>query len=237
MGHHGAVPPSSTPRALTSSRRRVVAAVVAALVVAVLVVGLVGGGGGDGSADDPPPTTSAPPAADPGATSGTGDPVGVAPQVAVAGTLDRAGSDLVARVTVTNAGTETAWVPIGPEGAAQPLLVPAAAGDGLVDLGLVVPPSPVGVEGADPAFTFRPVPPGGQLDLEVTDAPPPPEALLDPAGDPVEVSGFRLCVDAFADAALPAGARRPVDGGADVVVDVAAIVGEASRTCGPTLDA
>lgn len=235
VGHHGAMPPSSAPGAqASSSRRRVVAAVVAALVVAVLVVGLVGGGGGDGAAEDPTATTSAPPVTEPGA----GDPpTVVAPQVAVAGTLERAGSDLVARVTVTNAGTETAWVPIGPDGAVQPLLVPAAAGDGLVDLGLVVPPSPVGVEGADPAFTFRPVPPGGQLDLEVTDAPPPPDALLDPAGEPVEVSGFRLCVDAFADAALPAEARRPVEGGADVVVDVAAIEGEASRTCGPTLDA
>ena len=112
--------------------------------------------------------------------------------------------------------------------------MPAAAGDGLVDLGLVVPPTPEGVTGPSPSDRS---PPGGQLDLEITDAPPPPEALLDPAGAPVEVAGYRLCVDAFADAVVAGAARRPAIAERDVVVDVAAIEGESARTCGPTLDA
>lgn len=159
------------------------------------------------------------------------------PDVAIEGTLDRSGDDLVARVTLTNQGAAQVWVPVGQAGSTRPRLLPAAAGDGVVDLGWVVPPAPREVEGVTPAFTFRPVAPGATLTLEATDAPPPPEALLDPAGQPVEVDAFRLCVDAFADAALPSGARTSVPGSEDVVVEVAAIDGESSRTCGPTVAA
>ncbi len=199
----------------------------------VVVVVLVGGGGGGDVADG---SSSTSPSASAPSSAGS-VPVGPAPQVAVAGTLERQGADLHAEVRVTNAGPETVWVPIGPGASSAPLLQPAAAGDGVVDLGYVVPPAPVGVEGVEPAFTFRPVAPGALLELESTDAPPPPDALVDPSGAPVEVTTYRLCVDAFAEASLPAGARRPVGDGPDVEVDAAAIEGEASRTCGPTLAA
>ena len=206
--------------------------VVAAVLVAVLALALVGGGGGD-PASGPAATTG--PTSVP-ATS-TSDPPGAVPQVAVGGTLERVGEDLVARVTVTNGGAEQVWVPIGPAGTPRPRLVPAAAGAGIVDVGLVVPPAPGEVEGVTPALTFRPVAPGATLDLDVTDAPPPPEALIDEAGRPVEITGYRLCVDAFADAALPAGERDAVEATDDVAVAVAAIDGESSRTCGPDVPA
>ncbi len=200
---------------------------VRALGLVVLAV-LVACGGGPPAPEDP--TATAP------ATS-TSDPPGARPNIGVGGTLERAGSDLVGRVTVTNAGRERIWVPVGRAGATRARLLPAAAGGGLVDLGWVLPPAPVDVEGLDPAFTFRPVAAGERLELDATDAPPPPEALVDPSGAPVEVTGYRLCVDAFADAALAPEARTPVAGSADVVVEVAAIAGETTRTCGPTLDA
>jgi hypothetical protein len=87
-------------------------------------------------------------------------------------------------------------------------------------------------------MVFRPVAPGESLELEATDAPPPAEALVDTAGEPVTVESYRLCVDAFADVALKSDDRQPVDGAeGDVAVEVGAIVGESTRTCGPTLDA
>lgn len=205
--------------------------VVAALLVVVVAVVLVGRGGGGGPTGGPSSTTSSVPEAS------TSDPPGAVPEVTVDGTLERVGDDLVARVTVTNGGDERTWVPIGPAGSPRPRLVPAAAGAGIVDLGLVVPPAPGEVEGVTPALTFRPVAAGATLALEVTDAPPPPEALIDESGRPVEVTGYRLCVDAFADAALPEAAREPVEGTEDVVVAVAAIDGESRRTCGPDVPA
>lgn len=204
----------------------------ALLVVVVAVLAVVDiGSDGDGSAA---PSTAGSRPNPPATPSRPAEPV---PQVVVDGTLERSGEDLVARVDATNEGSKRIWIPVGTAGSTRARLLPAAAGGGILDLGWVVPPAPGEVEGVVPSLTFRPVEPGATLGLEATDAPPPPEALVDTAGEPVEVTGYRLCVDAFADAALGEGDRTPVAGSDDVVVEVGRLDGESTRTCGPSVEA
>jgi hypothetical protein len=216
----------------------------AAAVVALVIVATVSGvGRGEPASDGGTTTTtravgpSGP--GGPGAPDETVDPAAASPVVGVEGTLERAGDDLVGRITLTNQGPGPIWIPVRTVGSSRPRLVPAAAGDGLVDLGWVVPPTPAADEGLDPpAVVFRPVAPGAAIQLEATDAPPPPEALVDISGEPVAVEGYRLCVDAFADAALAPDDRGPVEGDEmAVAVEVDAIDGESTRTCGPSLQA
>lgn len=229
---------------VTGSRRRVavVGGAVAAVVALVLVATVAGLGGDDTPSDDGLATTAPLGSEGPDGSSApaaTVDPAAAAPVVGVEGTLERAGDDLVGRITLTNQGPGPIWIPVGTVGSSRPRLVPAAAGDGLIDLGWVVPPTPAADEDLDPpAVVFRPVAPGAAIELEATDAPPPPEALVDVGGEPVAVEGYRLCVDAFADAALVPDDRGPVEGDETAVaVEVDAIDGESTRTCGPSIEA
>ncbi|MGI8940098.1 MAG: hypothetical protein ACR2JF_18155 [Iamia sp.] len=218
---------------MTNVSRRAVTGAVGAVVVVILALVLLGGGAGD---DAPPLST--PPSSASSAPSVPGS--AAAPPVAsVDGTLERAGDDLAAQVTITNGGTSTLWVPVGRGPTAPPGLVPAAVGGGVVDLGWLVSPVPEEVDGVAPTLVFRPVAPGAAVELSATDAPPPPEALVDTSGEQVtDVSVYRLCVDAFADAALAQADRTPVEGGdGDIVFEVGLIDGESSRTCGPTVPA
>lgn len=219
---------------MTTVSRRAATGAVGAVVVVILALVLLGGGAGD---DPPPPSippssTSSAPSVPSGPGSAAGPPV-----ASVDGTLERAGDDLAAQVTITNGGVERLWVPVGRDPAAAPGLVPAAVGGGVVDIGWLVPPLPEEVDGVAPTLVFRPVEPGASLELSATDAPPPPEALVDTSGEQVtDIAVYRLCIDAFANAALAGANPIPVEeSDGDVVFEVSLIDGESSRTCGPTV--
>lgn len=213
--------------------KRAAVGVVGAVVVLVLALVLVGRGADDDSVPASTGSTST------SSASSDSGPVAQPPVVAVDGTLERAGEELAARVTITNGGLERLWVPVGREAGSPSGLVPAAVGGGVVDLGWLVPPLPEEVDGAAPTLVFRSVEPGASLELSATDAPPPPEALVDTSGEQViDIAVYRLCVDAFADAALAPAERTPVEGRAgEVVFEVSRIDGESSRTCGPNVPA